>query len=345
MKMRVRSNFACRKDRSTVRLTMFTIRLGLLLSALVALGQAVNSSPSFSVPANATQITTVSPSATALGQTIEQTVLAQSIGAVSQSANPAAVAATAATPTVTLSASRTALWTPGSTTTLTWTSVNATACHGTGKDFLPSGVLGSLVLAPVVTTTYRIACTGAGGSASQSVTVDISAPPALAMGMTVASTGTTYVYATSSKSTPPIGGEAQGNQGAVVGGPVSANGLTWWQVAFDDDLTGWTYQSGPTYVGLAAASPKAPTLTFGAIWVHCVGRLIDAVMVVDQGDHLQRNRLLSTRRVRIRLSLADGKHDIRHHLHRPRRIDDLISGGDLEPGARFLCRVAPGHLP
>ena len=194
MKMRVRSNFACRKDRSTVRLTMFTIRLGLLLSALVALGQAVNSSPSFSVPANATQITTVSPSATALGQTIEQTVLAQSIGAVSQSANPAAVAATAATPTVTLSASRTALWTP-ETTTLTWTSVNATACHGTGKDFLPSGVLGSLVLAPVVTTTYRIACTGAGGSASQSVTVDISAPPALAMGMTVASTGTTYVYA------------------------------------------------------------------------------------------------------------------------------------------------------
>jgi hypothetical protein len=262
MKVRVRSNFGCCKERPIVCLTVFTIRLGLLFSALVALGQAVNSSPSFSVPANAAPITTVSPSATALGQTIEQTVLAQRIGAVSQSVNPA-VAATAATPTVTLSASRTALWTP-ETTTLTWTSVNATACHGTGKDFSPSGVLGSLVLAPVGTTTYRITCTGAGGSASQSVTVDISAPPALAMGMTVASTGTTYVYSTPSTGTPPIGGEALGNQGAIVGGPVSANGLTWWQVAFDDDLTGWTYQSGPTYVGLAAALPKAPSLTFGA---------------------------------------------------------------------------------
>jgi hypothetical protein len=261
MKMRVRSNSSCRKERRAARLT---IRLGLLFSALVALGQAVSSSPSSSVPANATPITKVSPPATALGQATEQIVPAQSVGAVSQSANPPAIAvaqaATAAEPTVTLSASPTALWSP-ETTTLTWTSANATACRG---NFSPSGTSGSLVLAPVATTTYRITCTGAGGSASQSVTVDISAPPALAMGMTVATTGTLYVWSTPSNSTSPIGGEALGNQGAVVGGPVSANGLTWWQVVFGDDLTGWTYQSGPTYVGLAAASPTAPTLTFGA---------------------------------------------------------------------------------
>src|SRR5208283_1659143 len=49
------------------------------------------------------------------------------------------------------------------------------------------------------------------------------------------------------------------------GGPTSANFLTWWQVAFNDDLAGWTFQSGPTYAtGLAAASPNAPTLTFSA---------------------------------------------------------------------------------
>jgi hypothetical protein len=263
MKMRVRSNFSCRKERPIVRLTVFTIRLGLLLSALVSSGQVVNSSPSSSVPANATPITTVSLPATTLGQAIEQIVPSQSVGAVSQSANPSAIAATAPAPTVTLSASRTALWSP-ETTKLTWTSANATACRGTGKDFSPSAMSGSLVLAPVATTTYRLSCTGAGGSASQSVTVDISAPPVLATGITVATTGTTYIYSTPSKSTSPIGGEALGNEGAVVGGPVSANGLTWWQVVFDDDLTGWTYQSGPTYAGLETASLTAPTLTFGA---------------------------------------------------------------------------------
>ena len=40
--------------------------------------------------------------------------------------------------------------------------------------------------------------------------------------MTVESTGTTYVYSTASKSAPPIGVEAQGNQGTVIGGPESA---------------------------------------------------------------------------------------------------------------------------
>ena len=44
----------------------------------------------------------------------------------------------------------------------------------------------------------------------------------LAIGMTVASTGTTYVYSTPSTSPPAIGVEAQGNQGTVIGGPESA---------------------------------------------------------------------------------------------------------------------------
>src|SRR5208283_565460 len=34
---------------------------------------------------------------------------------------------------------------------------------------------------------------------------------------------------------------------------------SWWQVAFDDDLTGWATQGG-----LASATPGAPTLTFSA---------------------------------------------------------------------------------
>ena len=160
-------------------------------------------------------------------------------------------------PTVTFSASPTSM-PNGQASTLTWTSANATACSGTGKGFSPSGASGSLAVSPGVTTTYSITCTGAGGSASQSVAVAVTAAPTLTVGMTVAATGKIYAYSTPSNSTSAIGVEASGNQGVVIGGPAS-NGNTWWKVAFDDDLTGWTYQGG-----LAPASPTAPTLSFSA---------------------------------------------------------------------------------
>jgi hypothetical protein len=163
----------------------------------------------------------------------------------------------AALPTVTLSASPTSIPLSDSST-LVWSSTNATSCSGTGKGFSPSGTSGSLAVSPKATATYDITCTGAGGSASQSAKVTVTAAPTLAMGMIVATTGTTYVYSTPSKSAPLIGEEAQGNQGTVVGGPAS-NEQTWFQVVFDDDLTGWTYQTG-----LAAVSPTAPTIVIGA---------------------------------------------------------------------------------
>ena len=122
---------------------------------------------------------------------------------------------------------------------------------------------------------------------------------------------------------------------------MSAGTATWWQVAFNDNLTGWAYQGG-----LALASPTAPTLSFSANpREHRPRRLVDAVMVVDQRDFLQRNRLLSIGRLRISLSLADCKHHVQHHLHRQRRIYGSISGGDREAGAQLhLESVAPGHF-
>ena len=162
-----------------------------------------------------------------------------------------------ALPTVTLSASPTSMPRGGSST-LAWTSANAAACSGTGAKFSPSGVSGSLAVSPKASANYSVTCTGAGGSASQSVTVTVTPAPTLAMGMTVASTGA-YVYSTPSNGTKAIGVEAQGNQGTVIGGPESADAMTWWQVSFGDDLTGWAYQSG-----LAPLSPTAPILSIGA---------------------------------------------------------------------------------
>jgi hypothetical protein len=162
-----------------------------------------------------------------------------------------------ALPTVTLSASPTSI--PHSKpSTLAWTSANATSCSGTGKGFSPSGPSGSLAVSPGVTTVYGVTCTGAGGSAGQSVTVTVTAAPTLAMGMTVAATATVYATPTPTPSTPAIGSEAAGNQGTVIGGPRS-NEYTWWKVAFDDDLTGWISQAD-----VAAVSPTAPTLIFSS---------------------------------------------------------------------------------
>jgi hypothetical protein len=162
-----------------------------------------------------------------------------------------------ALPTVTLSASPTSI--PHSkSSTLAWTSANATSCSGTGKGFSPSGPSGSLAVSPGVTTVYGVTCTGAGGSASQSVTLTVTPAPTLAMGMTVAATATVYAAPTPTPSTPAIGSEAAGNQGTVIGGPMS-NEYTWWKVAFDDDLTGWISQAD-----VAPVSPTAPTLIFSS---------------------------------------------------------------------------------
>jgi hypothetical protein len=70
--------------------------------------------------------------------------------------------------------------------------------------------------------------------------------------------GTSYVYAAPSTGPGAIGSEASGNQGLVIGGPAT-NGFTWWEVAFNDNLTGWTYQGN-----LALAPPTAPTLSLSA---------------------------------------------------------------------------------
>jgi hypothetical protein len=83
----------------------------------------------------------------------------------------------------------------------------------------------------------------------------------LAIGETVAAagaSGTTWVYSTPTPNISAIGSEASGNQGVIIGGPVT-NSYTYWQVAFDDDLTGWAVQGA-----LAPASPNAPELTFSA---------------------------------------------------------------------------------
>ncbi len=103
-----------------------------------------------------------------------QRVSCGSIGA--DLSTPLSVSPLIAAPTVSLSS------TPGSIVsgqraTLTWTSNDSSSCAGTG--FVASGTSGSAIVSPVVTTTYSITCTGAGGNASQSTTVTVTTPPSI----------------------------------------------------------------------------------------------------------------------------------------------------------------------
>lgn len=77
-----------------------------------------------------------------------------------------------AAPTVTLAASPTTV-TAGGTTTLSWTTADATSCTAGGGNWTGSPAIGSGMISIVVaaTTTYTLNCTGPGGATSQSVTV------------------------------------------------------------------------------------------------------------------------------------------------------------------------------
>jgi len=75
---------------------------------------------------------------------------------------PAATASLSASPTKISS---------GQSSTLTWSSTNATSCAG--SNFNASAISGSAVVTPTVTTSYSVSCTGDGGSASALATVSV----------------------------------------------------------------------------------------------------------------------------------------------------------------------------
>lgn len=82
-------------------------------------------------------------------------------------------------PTATISANPTTIST-GSSSTLTWSSTNATDCTASGGWSGSKATSGTQSVSPTVTTTYTLTCSGAGGTSAPSsatVTVNNSNPP------------------------------------------------------------------------------------------------------------------------------------------------------------------------
>jgi hypothetical protein len=80
------------------------------------------------------------------------------------------VSAPAPGPTVTLSANPTVIG-PGDSSTLSWSSTNATSCSAAWTS--STATSGSQSVSPTAATTYSITCSGAGGYTSKSVTIDV----------------------------------------------------------------------------------------------------------------------------------------------------------------------------
>jgi len=75
-------------------------------------------------------------------------------------------------PTVTLTASPTTI-SSGQSTTLTWTSTNATSCTAFEGWSGTKPTSGTASVSPTVTTTYQLDCTGPGGVGSDDATVTV----------------------------------------------------------------------------------------------------------------------------------------------------------------------------
>jgi hypothetical protein len=121
-------------------------------------------------------------------------------------AHCAGVARAATAPTVSLSASPSSI-TSGQSSTLSWTSSNATSCSASGGWSGTMTTSGMKTVSPTATTTYKLSCTGSGGTASASKTVTVS---------TTSSTSTTSTTTSLSSSPQGFGADTSGGSGKPV---------------------------------------------------------------------------------------------------------------------------------
>jgi 6-phosphogluconolactonase (cycloisomerase 2 family) len=126
-------------------------------------------------------------------------------------ASTAVLTVNAVAPTVTISVNPTTI-TLGASATLTWSSTNATACTASGAWSGSQSTSGTATETPtgVGTDTYTLACTGAGGNASQSAALTVNAP---------ASQG--FVYTLNSSLNTTGEGNISGYSEAASGGGLS----------------------------------------------------------------------------------------------------------------------------
>lgn len=176
-----------------------------------------------------------------------------------QAAPPAPTLALSANPTTVAS---------GASSTLSWTSTNATSCTASGGWSGTKAVNSSQVVSNItVATTYTLTCTGTGGSVARSVTVQISAtPPTVVVNLT-ATPSTIMVGATSALTWTTTNATSCTASGAWTGARatsgtvnVSPAATTTYTLTCNGTAQSVTITVNPAQ----PPPPDAPTLTFTA---------------------------------------------------------------------------------
>lgn len=96
-------------------------------------------------------------------------------GAGGSASSSVSVSVTAPAPTISLTASPSSI-SAGQSASLSWSTSNASGCVASGGWSGTMSTAGSTSVAPGSTTSYTLACTGSGGSATKSVIVSVTAP-------------------------------------------------------------------------------------------------------------------------------------------------------------------------
>jgi hypothetical protein len=143
-------------------------------------------------------------------------------------------------PTVTLTASPTSI-TSGSSSTLSWSSTNATSCAASGGWTGAETTSGTSTVKPTSTTTYALTCMGTGGTANASAIVTVSASALITPAVTVTPVSTTIPFGQSLSVTISVSGGS--------GNPTPTGSIV---------LSSGTYASSPTTLTSGSATIVVP---------------------------------------------------------------------------------------
>jgi hypothetical protein len=170
--------------------------------------------------------------------------------------------------TVSLSASP-ATTTAGSSTTLKWSSTDATSCTASGGWAGTRAVSGSLAVTPVATTTYALSCAGPGGAGKASVVVTVKTPgstvPTVSLTSSAATlnagSAATLKWSSTNATTCAASGGWSGSKGASGSASVTPQTTTTYTLACTNSAGS---AQASTKVTVNATSTPAPTVKLSA---------------------------------------------------------------------------------
>ena len=125
--------------------------------------------------------------------------------------------------------------------------------------FSDTGLSGSTVCSYTVSANDAAGNNSGQSAASGAITLG-SGTSVIVVGSRVVTTANLNVRSSASAGATKLGTESPGSLGTVIGGPTTAGGHTWWQVSYDNGISGWSISD---YL-LAAAANSSPAVGMAA---------------------------------------------------------------------------------